>query len=98
MKTLLLSCVFLLFSDPCALPPEESKVDLKTNSPSDDSYTRFEIERVAKFQDDLAYNDERGIYIIKDKKTGIEYLGISGIGISELGSHSVGKQRKTDER
>lgn len=98
MKILLLSCILLFFSDPCAVPPEESKVELKTNLLTDDSYNRFEVERVAKFQDDLAYRSERGIYVIKDKKTGVEYIGISGIGISELGLHSVGKQRTTDER
>lgn len=59
---------------------------------------RFEVTRVQKFTDELAYEDERGIYIITDRKTGREFLGVSGIGISELGSHSSGKATQSDER
>ena len=59
---------------------------------------RFDVTRVQKFTDELAYEDERGIYIITDRKTGREFLGVSGIGISELGSHSSGKTTQSDER
>lgn len=62
------------------------------------AYSRFEVTRVSKFSDSLAYDGERGIYIIKDKETGVEYVGVSGIGISELGAHQAGKVRKADER
>lgn len=70
--------------------------------PVDTANRRFEIERVGVFRDDLAYNDKRGIYVIRDQHTGREYLGISGVGISELGSHLVpmGKamMKRADER
>lgn len=59
---------------------------------------RFTVTRVGIFEDVLAYDDRRGIYIIKDQKTGQEFIGISGIGISELGSHSTGKSTYSDER
>jgi len=59
---------------------------------------RFSVELLNTFDDHLAYGDERGIYLIRDKKTGQEYLGVSGIGISELGSHRSGKATHTDER
>jgi hypothetical protein len=49
---------------------------------------RFAVARVGTFRDDLAYNDVRGIYIIRDLRTKREFIGVSGIGISELGSHS----------
>lgn len=49
---------------------------------------RFNVTLVAKFYDSLAYDEQRGIYLITDKKTGKEMVGISGVGISELGSHS----------
>ena len=49
---------------------------------------RFNVTLVAKFSDSLAYDSERGIYLITDKKTGKELVGISGVGISELGSHT----------
>lgn len=60
--------------------------------------TRVTVERIGAFRDDLAYNDLRGIYIITDRKTGREYLGISGVGIAEVASHQVGKTRVGDER
>lgn len=59
---------------------------------------RFEIKRVGVIKDDLAYNDRRGIYILKDRATGKEFVGISGVGISELGTHSAGKTQVSDER
>lgn len=59
---------------------------------------RFKVERVGVFKDNLAYNDKRGIYVITDTKTGREYLGVSGIGVSDLASHPSGKVNISDER
>ena len=63
---------------------------------------RATVTRIGVFEDDLAYKSKRGVYLIRDEKTGKEYLGVSGIGISELGSHSqmAGKVMTTrqDER
>ncbi|MDH0348122.1 hypothetical protein [Aeromonas dhakensis] len=59
---------------------------------------RFKVERVGLFKDDLAYDGRRGIYIITDTQTGQELVGLSGIGISELGSHKSGKAHHSDER
>lgn len=59
---------------------------------------RFKVERVGVFKDDLAYDARRGIYILTDTKTGREFVGVSGVGISELGSHQAGKARVSDER
>lgn len=67
----------------------------------DSNSTRFKVERVALFDDDLAYDGQRGVYLITDKETQKQYLGVSGIGISELGVHSTGQKnnpRKADER
>ena len=66
------------------------------------SSPRYSVERVGLFADTLAYHGQRGIYIIKDKDTGKEYIGVSGIGISEAGSHSQSDGKTTtvyaDER
>ena len=63
---------------------------------------RITITRIGIFQDTLAYGDRRGVYLINDSKTGKEYLGVSGIGISEIGCHwvSTGKSGycQSDER
>lgn len=63
--------------------------------PINDERQRVSIELIGVFSDTLAYASKRGVYLIKDKETGKEYLGVSGIGISELGSHSKGA---ADER
>ncbi len=52
---------------------------------------RFELVRVQNFTDNLSYSNYRSVYILTDKKTGKEYVGVSGIGITELGSHNCGK-------
>ncbi|WP_066570348.1 hypothetical protein [Snodgrassella sp. CFCC 13594] len=54
---------------------------------------RFTVKRIQIINDGMAYNGERGIYLLSDKKTGNEYVGISGIGISELGSHSQSRPK-----
>lgn len=59
---------------------------------------RFRVQMVASFTDELAYGYVRGVYVITDTTTGQEFVGISGIGISELGSHQSGKVRVRDER
>ena len=63
---------------------------------------RFQVDRVSIFEDLLAYEDKRAIYIIRDLQTGKEYIGVSGVGISEIGSHlrSSGKHSHAapDER
>ena len=59
---------------------------------------RFKVERVGVFADGLAYDNKRGIYVITDTTTGQEFVGISGVGISELGSHQSGKTSVSDER
>ena len=57
--------------------------------------TRVEVTLISLFTDDLAYNGQRGVYIIKDTYTGVEYIGISGVGISAVGEH---QKNETDER
>lgn len=52
---------------------------------------RFEVVRVQRIKDYMAYNNERGVYILKDKETGREYIGLSGVGITELSRVYCGK-------
>lgn len=60
---------------------------------------RIQVVKIQEFRDRLAYDNVRGIYIITDKKTGNEYIGVSGIGISETGRHGCGKTcSREDER
>lgn len=59
---------------------------------------RFHVERIGIFADDLAYNHKRGVYLIKDKQTGEEFVGVSGVGIAETAMHRSGKTSISDER
>lgn len=59
---------------------------------------RISVTRISVFKDEMAYDRQRGIYIIRDNETGKEFVGISGVGIAETGSHKSGKTFVSDER
>ncbi len=59
---------------------------------------RVTVTLLDVFTDELAYGNRRGIYLIHDTTTGADYVGVSGVGISELGSHRSGKTTVSDER
>jgi hypothetical protein len=59
---------------------------------------RVTVERIGIFRDKLAYGDRRGVYVIRDKATGREFIGVSGVGIAETGTHQSGKISIQDER
>lgn len=80
---------------------EYPNVSKKIEQSGDTEYpqqSRFDLEKVARFHDLSAYGCCRDIYLLTDKNTGKEYIGISGIGISELGSYGAGKSHTADER
>ena len=85
-------------------PREESPEVRRTPSVSEPQATspapaaRFSLVLVQNFRDSGAYNGYRSVYVLKDSTTGQEFVGVSGIGISELGAHQSGKTRVTDER
>jgi hypothetical protein len=58
----------------------------------------FEIHRIDLFTDNTAYNNTRGVYMIKDNRTGKEYFGVAGIGISELNAPATGPAQRHDEK
>lgn len=59
---------------------------------------RITVERIGVVADSLAYGNRRGVYVIRDNKTGTEFIGVSGVGIAETGSHRSGKTSVSDER
>lgn len=60
--------------------------------------SEFDLIKKQTFYDSDAYNSTRSVYVLKDKATGKEYIGVSGIGISERGSNTSGKNTIQDER
>lgn len=88
--------LLFLFLTGCGPDPTQS-LNVATGSAQFNNST-VEVTLVGVLADDLAYNNKRGIYRIVDKKTGTEFIGISGVGITEIGSHKSGKNRIEDER
>jgi hypothetical protein len=93
-KTILAALCALLAA--CEQRPQvdtRMSVDFPT-SPS----ARIEVTRVGVINDTLAYGDRRGLYVIRDTQTGQEFIGVSGVGITEVGAHQAGKTSVRDER
>jgi len=90
--------LFCLGTDDCERPKEEPQVTLQKENKEEKTEAGYRVKRVAVFNDDLAYHGKRGIYLITDEATSRTYLGVSGIGITEVGSHSNGNSNVKDER
>lgn len=45
---------------------------------------RFTITTLSEFPDDLAYGGKCRIYEIKDGKTGVSYIGVTGLGLDRM--------------
>jgi hypothetical protein len=93
-KTILAAlCALLAACEPRPQPDTRMGVDVPTSASA-----RIEVTRVGVINDTLAYGDRRGLYVIRDNQTGREYIGVSGVGITEVGSHKQGKTTVRDER
>lgn len=101
MKPGLLAVAFLVVLSGCSKKVSDNDapmVPLQV-APKVERTNRFRVELVSTFNDQLAYNSYRGVYVITDTTTGRQYVGVSGVGISELGAHSCGKNMTCgDER
>lgn len=80
----------------CYRPNTDTQMGVSV--PSGASESRIHVTRVGVIQDDLAYGRERGLYVIRDTESGKEFIGVSGVGIVETGSHKSGKSTVEDER
>lgn len=85
-EKLLFAVVSIALLTGCGPDPTMSQPD---DGPLVAESSRFHVERVDVFKDGLAYNDRRGIYVIRDKQTGREFIGVSGIGITEQSAHTT---------
>ena len=79
--------IYMIYTSPPVDPETRPEVVEMKTPPKSETRGRFQVERVGKFDDGLAYGGERGIYVVYDVKTGREYVGVSGVGIAETGSH-----------
>ena len=58
-------------------------VDSRATIMTDESSDRFQVVRVATFTDRLAQYNERGVYVVNDRLTGKQFVGIDGVGLAE---------------
>lgn len=88
MKLTIVFCIsFFLLS--CSEPPRAPEIPVKESTLFGDD--RITIKRIATFRDRFAHSQEREILIITDKQTGKEFIGINGIGITEVRMQYDGK-------
>ena len=80
MSILVITTSILLLG--CSQEPPK-KMDMEINATNGS----VSIQRIMVFADDLAYDGKRGVYLIKDHASNREFIGISGIGISDIGAH-----------
>lgn len=84
------------------LPPEIPLNQVQSNAPAAtapvSATNRVTITLLGTVNDGLAYSGKRGVYLIIDRRTDKEFIGVSGIGISELGSHQDNHNNQNDER
>ena len=78
-------------------PGVDGRYPVKNETISDNS-SDFVLIKKQTFYDESAYGNVRNVYVLKDRVNGKEYVGVSGIGISERGSHTAGKSTIQDER
>lgn len=97
MQLRLFVVILALLLSACDSGPEPVKSTMVISSQLSSDADRIRVTKMSEFRDGLAYDNWRGVYLIQDKQTGREYIGISGIGISEVGSHSqlVGKVQQS---
>lgn len=88
--------VLCLFALGCVPNPDTPLHSVVPGQDGAETNHRISIKRIGVVDDPLAYNYRRGIYVIHDNETGKEFIGVSGVGITETGSH--GKHRNQDER
>lgn len=88
VTTTIFLCLAGLAIASCAPPPT---MGMTTDQQEMAANNDWEVRRVAVFADDLAYENRRGLYLLTEKSTGRKWVGISGVGISEMGSHPCGK-------
>ena len=78
-------------------PGVDGRYPVKNETISDNS-SDFVLIKKQTFYDESAYGNVRNVYVLKDRVNGKEYIGVSGIGISERGNHQQGKTSVPDER
>src|ERR1700744_5997335 len=81
----------------CDNPANDGRSMTPTVNAPVQSSTRVIVEYAQAVQDTHAYDGYRTIFIVKDTVTGQEYIGMSGMGITELGVHPAGKTQAPDE-
>ena len=88
--------VACLLLSSCTRPNNDTQMGVSV--PMSANTSRLQVTRVGVIPDDLAYGRQRGLYVIRDTETGKEFVGVSGVGIVETGSHKSGKTTVEDEQ
>ncbi len=93
----LIVCVIIVINYH-AISEDQNKKSVRMSDVTSKKQNRISVVRIDIIKDRLAYNGERGVYLITDLKTGKEYIGISGVGIAETSEYRSGKNLHFEER
>lgn len=91
MKTLALLLISLLALTGCSDYSQKPQT-----TPAQASSLRIQIIEASEFSD--ARGSPRSVLLVKDTKTGREFVAISGCGVTELVTESDGKHTHTVEK
>ena len=80
----------------CDDKSDPTKIEVR--QPTEAAGTRVKVEQLGWFADDTSYKGYRRIYLFTDTATGRQYLGVTGVGVDDVGAHKQGKSTVKDER
>lgn len=92
MKFLIIAMTILLtgcVEKSAAQLDKESDLRKQSESIRTQNLERVKVIELSRFLDNE--NNYRTTYLITDTKTGKEFIGVSGVGIAETGTHLVGR-------
>lgn len=95
--TFMYCLLFIIFLGGCQMPVDETKIKVANKIVTPEKTDkRFTAEYHGRFNGGYD-NHERAIFIIKDRQTNVEYLAITGCGMTELRSTYDGENWHTEE-
>lgn len=97
MRSLIMICIALaIIVGVIIAPVEVASIEEIKLAPIEQADPRFTITAVqTAYDNNGSSNNRKTLYIIRDKTTGVEYIGINGLGITQL--KQVGKTLVSEE-
>ncbi len=86
-----LAIIFVIFFGKRNSPTENDPAKIPVEKAYQELEKRWKVESQGYFNAGSYYGNPREVLLITDTKTGATYLGITGVGISDISQHQSGK-------